>query len=178
IGVHNAMLLLGAIGDIQRFDAPHKLVGYAGLGARVHSSGEESYGGRIPKQGRRDIRSTMVEAAWVAVGSHPYWKELFERLAVRVGKPKAIVAIARKMLLVVWHVLTRHVADREAIPEKGAGKFLEWSWKLGRINRGGLESGAFIRRELRRLQLGDNITSISRGKRKFPIPLVSEEGVG
>jgi transposase len=176
IGVHNAMLLLAAIGDIRRFDAAHKLVGYAGLGARVHSSGEEHYGGRITKQGRRDIRSTMVEAAWVAVGSHPYWKALFERLAVRVGKPKAIVAIARKLLLVVWHVLTKHVADREAVPEKVAGKFLEWSWKLGRVNRGGLDSGTFIRRELRRLQWGDNITAISRGKRNFPIPLVGAAG--
>jgi transposase len=172
IGVHNAMLLLAAIGDIRRFDAAHKLVGYAGLGARVHSSGEEQYGGRITKQGRRDIRSTMVEAAWVAVAGHPYWKELFERLAVRVGKPKAIIAIARKMLLVVWHVLTKHVADREAVPEKVAGKFLEWSWKLGRANRAGLDSGTFIRRELRRLQLGDNITAITRGKRTFPIAAV------
>src|SRR5215831_8754867 len=107
----------------------------------------------------------MVEAAWVAVGTHPYWKELFEKLAFRVGRPKAIVAIARKMLLVVWHVLTKHVADREAVAEKVAAKFLEWSWKLGRANRAGLDSGAFIRRELRRLQLGEDITAISRGKR-------------
>jgi transposase len=171
IGVHNAMLLLAAIGNIERFDAPHKLVGYAGLGARVHSSGEEHYGGRITKQGRRDIRSTMVEAAWRAVGSHPYWKEVFDRLAVRVGRPKAIVAIARKLLVVVWYVLTNQVADREAVPEQVAGKFLEWSWKLGRANRAGLTAGAFIRRELRRLQLGDNVTAIARGKRKFPIPL-------
>jgi hypothetical protein len=100
----------------------------AALGARVHSSGEEHYGGRITKQGRRDIRCTMVESAWVAVGGHPYWKELFERLAVRVGRPKAIVAIARKLLVVVWHVLARQVADREAVAEQVAGKFLEWSW--------------------------------------------------
>ena len=135
------------------------------------SSGEEHYGGRITKQGRRDIRTTMVESAWVAVESHPYWKELFERLAVRVGRPKAIVAIARKMLVVVWHVLTKQVADREAVAEQVAGKFLEWSWKLGRVNRDGLTSGAFIRRELSRLRLGDKVTVISRGKRKFPIPL-------
>ena len=74
-----------AIGDIARFDAPHKLVGYAGLGASVHSSGEEHYGGRITKQGRRDIRTTMVESAWVAVESHVYWKELFERLDFVAG---------------------------------------------------------------------------------------------
>ena len=178
--MHNAMVLLAAIGDIRRFNAAHKLVGYAGLGARVHSSGEEHYGGRITKQGRRDIRSTMVEAAWVAVAGHPYWKELFERLAVRVGKPKAIVAIARKMLMVVWHVLTKQVADREAVAEQVASKFLEWSWKLGRVNRAGLTSGAFIRRELHRLQLGQNVTVISRGKRRFPIPLAegTDQAVG
>jgi hypothetical protein len=121
-------------------------------------------GGRITRQGRRDIRSTMVEAAWVAVGGHAYCKELFERLADRVGKPKAIIAIARKLLLAVWHVLTKHVADREAVAEKVAGKFLEWSWKLGRANRAGLDSGTFIRRELHRVQLGQNITTISSRK--------------
>ena len=54
------------------------------------------------------------------------------------------MAIARKLLVVVWHVLTERVADREAVPERVAGKFLEWSWKLGRVNRSGLTSGAFI----------------------------------
>ena len=110
--------------------------------------------GADSKQGRRDIHTMMVEAAWVAVEGHAYWKELFERLAVRVGKPKAIVALARKMLLVVWHVLTKQVADRVPVAEQVASKFLEWSWKLGRVNRAGLTSGAFIRRELHQLQLG------------------------
>ena len=84
------------------------------------------------------------------------------------------------MLLVVWHVLTKHIADREAVPEQVAGKFLEWSWKLGRVNRAGLTSGAFIRRELRRLQLGDHVTVITRGQRTFPIPRAehAEQAVG
>ena len=162
------MQLLAAIGDIQRFGAPHKLVGYAGLGARVRSSGEENYGGRITKQGRRGIRSTMVEAARVAVGGHPYWKESFERLAVRIGRPKAIAAIARKLPVVVWHVLSKQVADREAVPEQVAGKFLEWSWKLGRVNRAGLTSGAFIRRELCRLKLGENVNGNFSRKTELP----------
>ena len=66
--------------------------------------------------------------------------------------------------------MPKQVADREAVAEQVAGKFLEWSWKLGRVNRDGLTSGAFIRRELCRLRLGDKVTVISRGKRKFPIP--------
>jgi transposase len=140
IGVPSAMHLLAAIGDIRRFPAPHKLVGYAGMGASVHSSGQEHYGGHITKQGRRDLRGTMVHVAWVAVAHHAYWKAQFERLADRLGRHKAIVAIARKLLVVVWHVLTKQVADREAVPAQVAGKFLEWSWKVGKANRGGLSS--------------------------------------
>ena len=169
IGVLNAMLLLAAIGDIGRFATASKLVGYTGLGASIHSSGQEHYGGRITKQGRREVRSTMVEAAWVAVRSHPYWKAMFERLADRLGRPKAIVAIARKLLVVVWHVLAEQVADREAQPERVAGKFLDWSWKLGRANRAGLTTAAFIRRELERLKLGDGVTAVHRGNRTFRI---------
>jgi transposase len=169
IGVLNAMLLLAAIGDIGRFASASKLVGYAGLGASVHSSGQEHYGGRITKQGRREVRSTMVEAAWVAVRSHPYWKAMFERLADRLGRPKAIVAIARKLLVVVWHVLAEQVADREAQPERVAGKFLDWSWRLGRANRAGLTTAAFIRRELERLQLGDEVTAVHGGNRTFRV---------
>jgi len=169
IGVLNAMLLLAAIGDIGRFATASKLVGYTGLGASIHSSGQEHYGGRITKQGRREVRSTLVEAAWVAVRSHPYWKAMFDRLADRLGRPKAIVAIARKLLVVVWHVLAEQVADREAQPERVAGKFLDWSWKLGRANRAGLTTAAFIRRELERLKLGDGVTAVHRGNRTFRI---------
>jgi Type II/IV secretion system protein len=130
----------------------------------------------LPNRGGATSARPWLKPPGSRLEATPTGKELFERLTVRLGKPKAIIAIARKMLLVVWHVLTKHVADREAVPEKVAGKFLEWSCKLGRANRAGLNSGTFIRRELHRLQLGGNITAISRGKRTFPIPLM--EGTG
>jgi len=170
IGVPSAMQLLAAIGNINRFPTPHQLVGYAGLGAGVHSSGQEHYGGGITKQGRRDVRKTMVDVAWVAVANHFYWKAVFERLADRVGRNKAIVAIARKLLVVVWHVLTKQVADREAVPERVAGKFLEWSWKVGRVNRRGLTTVAFVRRQLCRVQVGESLTTVSRGKKRLRLP--------
>jgi len=170
IGVPSAMQLLAAIGDINRFPTSHQLVGYAGLGASVHSSGQEHYGGGITKQGRRDIRKTMVDVAWVAVANHFYWKAVFERLADRVGKHKAIVAIARKLLVVVWHVLAQQVADREAVPERVASKFLEWSWKVGRINRRGLTTVAFSRRQLCRVQVGADLTTVSRGRKTLHLP--------
>ena len=49
IGLVHAMTILSAIGTIERFDSPRQLVGYAGLGARVHSSGKKTRTGRIAK---------------------------------------------------------------------------------------------------------------------------------
>ena len=81
-----------------------------------------------------------------------YSKALFDRppptACAKCGRHKAIVAIARKLLVVVWHVLAEKVADREAVPEKVAEKFLEQSWKVGRANRRDLTAVAFIRRQL------------------------------
>jgi transposase len=50
------MTLLAAIGDITRFENARKLVGYSGLGAGVHASGQTHHSGRITKQGRAELR--------------------------------------------------------------------------------------------------------------------------
>jgi transposase len=96
--VINSMTCLSAIENISRFPSAKHLVGYSGLGASIHASGQTYQTGRITKQGRRDMRSALIEAAWMAVQYHPHWKVQFERLATRIGKGKAIVAIARKLL--------------------------------------------------------------------------------
>ena len=66
----------------------------------------------------------LVEAAWIAVEHHPLWKVRFERLAARTGKKKAIIAIARKLLVVMWNVLTHQEADRYAEVEAVGRKFM------------------------------------------------------
>jgi transposase len=116
-GVINSLTVLAAIGDIQRFETAKHLVGYAGLGARVHDSGQLHRTGRITKAGRRDLRTALVEAAQTAAHTHPHWQAELARLEPRLGRNKAILAIARKLLVVVWHVLTDGEADRFADPE-------------------------------------------------------------
>jgi transposase len=96
IGLITAMTILSAIGQIERFPTAKKLVGYAGLGAKVHPSGQTHRTGGITKQGRRELRRVLIEAAWTAVRYDQHWHEQFERLAYRIGAQKAIVAIARK----------------------------------------------------------------------------------
>ena len=79
---------------------------------------------------------------------------------------KAIVAIARKMLVVIWHVLHEQAADTHADADLVAFKFMVWSWKLTDEQRGGLTTRQFIRYQLLRLQLGNDLTHVTRSGAK------------
>jgi transposase len=174
IALLSAMTILGAVGDITRFGSSKQLVGYAGLGAGVHDSGKTHRDKGITKQGRRELRYVLIEAARAAVQSHPYWKREFAQLEKRIGEPKAMVAIARKLLIVVWHVLLAKCADRRADAEQVAFKLMVWSWKLSDEQRGGLSSRQFIRAHLIRLRLGAELTHITRGGTRRPLATIEE----
>jgi len=168
----NALTVLAAIGKIERFPTAKHLVGYAGLGARVHDSGQTTRTGRITKSGRRDLRHALVEAAQTAVLTHPHWKAELARLEPRTGRNKAIVAIARKLLIAVWHVLSKGMADRFAVDELVARKLHTFSDRLCLRRRpAGLSTAAFVRQQLDRLGLGAQITQLPRGKLKSPLRL-------
>ena len=128
------MTLLAAIGDISRFPSARQLVGYAGMGTRVHDTGQTHYNGRITKAGRKDIRWVMVEAANHATRHHPHWKAEFARLEPRLGRNKAMVAIARKLLVSVWHVLTDGCVDRFAEPTNVARSLFGLAYDVGVAN--------------------------------------------
>jgi transposase len=170
-GVVTAITVWAAIGDIDRFEDAQHLVGYAGLGTKVHDSGMTSRSGRITKAGRRDLRVVLTEAAQVAANSHPHWKAELARLQPRLGRNKAIVAIARKLLVAVWYILAQHKTDRFAQPEAIAQKFLKFAYQLGKENRPQGQSAAqFVRLHLDALSIGTELTSIAWGSKK-PIPL-------
>jgi transposase len=173
-GLLTVMTVLGAIGTITRFDTAKQLVGYAGLGASVHDSGQTHHTGPITKQGRKDLRRVLIEAAWTAAQRHPYWKREFERLTARMAKAKAIVTIARKLLVAVWYVLTKQEADRHADPHIVGLKFFAWSWKLSAEQHGGLTRRQFVRYHLMQLGLGNDLTHIQRGGTKRPLASVEE----
>lgn len=170
-GVITAVTVYAAIGDIRRFAEAKNLVGYAGLGARVHDSGMTTRSGKITKAGRRDLRVAMVEAAHIAANSHPQWKAELARLEPRLGYNKAIVAIARKLLIGVWHILARKVADRFAQPQAVAQKMLKLAYEVGKTKRPkGQTAAQFARIRMDALGLGSELTSIAWGSKK-PIPL-------
>jgi transposase len=174
IALLSAMPILGAVGAITRFAAAKKLIGYAGRGAGVHDRGKTHRDKGSTKQGRRALRYVLIEAARAAVQSRAYWKGEFAQLERRIGEAKAIVAIARQLLMVGWHGLIAKSADRRADEEQVAFKLMVWSWKLRDEQRGGLSSRQFMRANLIRLGLGAELTHITRGGTKRPLATIEE----
>jgi transposase len=179
VGLITAITLLAAIGNISRFPTASHLVGYAGLGGRVHDtaseavlrSGQTHHSGRITKAGRRDIRAAMVEAAHTACRIHPHWQAKLARLEPRLGKNKTIVAIARKLLVAVWHILTKGEADCHAMPERLARKLLQHAYRLGRENRQGQSTATYVRAQLDQLGVGADLTAVRWDKKRVvPLP--------
>jgi hypothetical protein len=99
---------MAAIGDVSRFESARELVGYLGLDPMVRQSGEEpARHGRISKRGNAQARSVLVEAAWTAVRSPGPLRAFGERIRARRGAQVAAVAVARKIAVIAWHLLTK-----------------------------------------------------------------------
>ena len=163
VGFVVAMTVLSAIGDISRFENAKQLVGYAGIGAGVHDSGKTHQEKKITKKGRRELRWAMVETAWRAVRSSPYWKEQYEKYLRRLRKPnQAIVVIARKLLIAIWHVLSKEETDIHASEEDLAYKMLLLSWSLSEDVRLGLSYKQFAKYALMKLGVETDITRFVR----------------
>jgi transposase len=108
VSMVTAIALLAAIGDIKRFPTARKLVAYLGLDPRVRQSGNEpAKHGRISKQGAGEIRGLLVEAAWHAARTPGPLHGFHQRVALRRGSKIATVATARKLVVIVWHLLSR-----------------------------------------------------------------------
>ena len=170
-GVVLSMTVLSAIGDVTRFESAKKLVGYSGLGAGVHDSGKEHHSKSITKEGRKELRWALVEAAWRAIRISPYWKEQFEKYLRRMRKPnQAIVVIARKLLVVIWHVLTKEETDNHVSEEDlaytprqhGGYKMLVLAWDLDEDVRKGLTYKQFAKYALMKLGIQTDITRFVR----------------
>jgi transposase len=176
VGYIVAMTVLAAIGDISRFENAKQLVGYAGIGAGVHDSGKTHKEKKITKKGRRELRWAMVEAAWRAVRMSPFWKAEYEKHLQRMRQPnQAIVVIARKLLIAMWHVLSKEETDIHASEEDLAYKMLLLSWSLKEDTRRGLTYKEFAKYALMKLGVESDITRFVR--RNVPRRLASRDEV-
>jgi transposase len=124
-GMSTAVMLLGEVGELDRFPSAKHLVSYAGLNPRVHQSGGHCRTGPISKAGRSALRWLLVEVAWAHVRANGPEAARFQRL-VKQGKSEgqAIVAVARQLLVLAYLLLTREAAYRQ-VPLKGYERKLQ-----------------------------------------------------
>ena len=88
-----------------RFKRAEELASYLGLAPMVHHSGTKNPSGRIMPVGQKRLRSLLVEAAWVWKTRDPYAAEIYNRMLGRMSIPqKAIVAVARKLAIILWRL--------------------------------------------------------------------------
>jgi transposase len=118
IGALLGLTLASEIGDVARFGSPRKLIGYAGLAPKINQSGDRSRTGALSKAGSRTLRWAAVEAAQHAWRPTNPWHQLYTDLARRAGKNPAKAAVARKILIAAWHVLSRQQPFKPAAPRR------------------------------------------------------------
>lgn len=96
--------------DMSHFPSADHFVSWAGLAPGIN----ESAGKKKPAQslpGNKHLRSTLVECVWAASRSKGnFFKARFWRLASKIGKKKATVAVARSMLVAIYHMLKNNTA--------------------------------------------------------------------
>ena len=133
---------MAAIGDIARFDSPQKLVSYFGLNPRVRQSGlGAAHHGRISKVGRSHARAMLVEAAWAAAKAPGPLRAFFIRIRARRGHQIAAVAVARKLAVLCWHMLTKEQDYLWARPSLVAHKRRAMELQAGRPQKKGSARG-------------------------------------
>jgi transposase len=108
VDYYAAMVLLSEIGDVHRFSSDEKLVSWVGLAPQVHQSGETNWTGHISRKGSRRARWILGQCAQSARQHDPRMREFYERIERKHGPQKAVVAVARKMLAIMYVMLIRN----------------------------------------------------------------------
>lgn len=103
--VLTAMVFVAEVGNIHRFRNAAQVAAFLGLVPRVYSSGETNRHGRITKTGSKLLRRMLVESAWSAIRKSPALRTDYNNIARKRGKKVAIIAIARKLAEIGYHIL-------------------------------------------------------------------------
>jgi transposase len=127
----SAPAILAEIGDAKRFENGKKIASWAGLCPSVYQTADKNLTGKI-KQGSKNLRRMMVQVAHAATRSRDSrLRQFYLRVAARRGKKKAIVALARKILCIIHHLLV----NGEDYVEEGFVKLPKLSFKgLARVS--------------------------------------------
>jgi transposase len=136
---------LAAVGEVGRFSSSRRLVAYLGLVSRVRQSGEQpARSGRISKRGSASVRWALVEAARSVVHQPGPLRAYYQRIRARRGHGKAIVAAARKLVVLFWCMLTRGQDYAHQQPSLTAQKLRRLEIAAGAPTRKGKPAGVWV----------------------------------
>ncbi|MDX2149273.1 MAG: transposase, partial [Bryobacteraceae bacterium] len=120
-----------------------KAAAYLGLVPSTRQSGDHCYHGPITKQGRAHARWLLVQAAQRFYDHPGPLGVFFRKIAKKKNRNVAVVACARKLALIAWHMLTHNQPYRYAQPSTTQAKFARLRLRAGgKRKRGGNPKGA------------------------------------
>jgi transposase len=123
VGRIASLTFLAAVDDVQRFSSSRKVVGYSGLAPTVRQSGERAVYGAISREGRGELRAVWVQIAHLVAkdrrkAAQPL-RSWYHRVAKKRGKKTAVVALARRLLVIAYQLLkTETDYDPERLKKK------------------------------------------------------------
>jgi transposase len=121
VGPRTAEIVAVYLDDAARFRSADEVSAYSGLVPRQYQSGETDRRGRITRRGPRLLRAALVEAAWCSLRYNPWARSVWLRLQGNgLSKKKAIVALARKLLVRLWAMLRTGRPWRDPRPSPAA----------------------------------------------------------
>lgn len=105
VGEITTEVFLAEVADVRRFRSQKKVVAYAGLAPGTRESAGKRHDLGITHTGSRLLRWVVCQAAWQLVLRDRRWREIFDALAKRRGRKRAITAVARRLLCVMTSML-------------------------------------------------------------------------
>ena len=116
VGVRTAEVIASHLGEGTRFQCAEEVSAYAGLVPRQYQSGQTDRRGAITKRGSKVLRSALVECAWCALRYNSWALATWQRLISQgVSRKKAVVALARKLLVRCWAMLRKGEVWQEPV---------------------------------------------------------------
>jgi transposase len=111
IGMLTAMEILVELQDVARFQSPEQVAAFVGLTPSQYSTGEKVRMGHITKVGKSHLRATLIETSWRLVCRDEKVMLFYEQLKARAGAKRAIVAVARRLIINIRKILLTQTQD-------------------------------------------------------------------
>jgi transposase len=143
VDVTVAEAVLAALGDIERFRTPEQAAAYLGLVPSTRQSADKCYHGPITKRGNNQARWMLIQAAQ-QMGKNPGpLGHFFRRLKQRKNHNVAVVATARKLVTIAWHMLRKNEPYRYSLSKTTETKLARLRIRAtGEVRRGGIAKGS------------------------------------